>query len=162
MALHSAKIHGASKARPDIELSSGQLVLNFHGDGECFGEVCPVHRPSEHAMRNWPLAFTGTYMVRIVPGIGVSAAQGIEIPEYSAVPVAVVIDPDDYGFLRSGQAILRNSGVCPHCGDAIESGFRHDFQSCSCENSFVDGGGAYARRTVDLIYTSISFYATDK
>ena len=159
MALHSAKIYGVPKQRPDVTLSSGQLVLNFHGEGQCFGDVCPVHKPTEHSMREWPLAFTGSHMVRIVPGITVSEAQGISVPEYSSKPVAVVIDPDDYSFVRSGHAVLRNSGVCPECGDVLQSQSRHDFQECKCGKNFLDGGTDYIRRTVDLIDTSLAFYA---
>jgi len=162
MALHSAKISGPSKERPDLILSSGQLILNFHGDGACFGWVCPVHKPSDHAMREWPLAFVSGSMVRIVPGVTVSGTQGVEIPEYSEKPVAVVIDPDDYGFLRSGSAVLRNSGVCPSCGDELQSKNRHDFQECRCGKNFVDGGTDYIRRTVDLIDTSLAFYETPR
>jgi len=158
MALHSAKIYGAPKQRPDVTLSSGQLVLNFHGESQCFGDVCPVHKPTEHSMRDWPLAFVSGSMVRIVPGVTVSEAQGVRIPQFSERPVPVVIDPDDYGFLRSGSAVLRNSGVCPECGDELQSNSRHDFQECKCGKNFVDGGTDYIRRTVDLIDTSLAFY----
>lgn len=159
MVLRSAEIIGNPTGRPTVKLSAGQIVENFHSEGSCFGDVCPVHRPSAHGMVDWPLAFTGVSMVRIVPGVRVSGDQGMTILEYSEEPVAVVIDPDDFGFLSSGTAILRNSGVCPHCGDAIVSIFRHHFSQCFCGKSFVDGGLAYLRRTADLIDTSLAFYA---
>lgn len=34
---------------------------------------------------------------------------------------------------------------CLHCGDVIQSTFRHDFQTCSCGSISVDGGGDYGR-----------------
>lgn len=34
---------------------------------------------------------------------------------------------------------------CLDCGDIIESTHRHDFVTCSCGESFVDGGDAYLR-----------------
>ena len=39
----------------------------------------------------------------------------------------------------------RNRIRCLHCGDIIESKYRHDFQMCSCERCFVDGGQDYQR-----------------
>lgn len=56
--------------------------------------------------------------------------------------------------------ILRNSGICKQCKDHLVSRHRHDFVSCSCGKSFVDGGLEYLRRNVDnFIETSI--YSTD-
>ena len=35
---------------------------------------------------------------------------------------------------------------CLNCGKVLESKYRHDFQSCDCENqTFVDGGNDYCR-----------------
>lgn len=42
--------------------------------------------------------------------------------------------------------IIRNAARCNHCGDTIESTFRHDFKSCSCGRVCVDGGYDYIRR----------------
>ena len=39
----------------------------------------------------------------------------------------------------------RNRIRCLHCGDTIESKYRHDFQMCSCKRCFVDGGQDYQR-----------------
>lgn len=156
MALYSAKIINA-KARPDLELSSGQLVNNFHPEDSCFGDVCPVHKPSDHAMRDWPLAFTGAHLVRIIPGIEVSELQSVELSSLED-PVAVVIDPDDYYYLSTGKAIIRNSGICQACGDHIESRSRHDYKTCSCGKSSVDGGDAYLRSSGSVIDTSLIFF----
>lgn len=41
--------------------------------------------------------------------------------------------------------ILRNSAVCNHCKDEIESKHRHDFIKCSCGKVAVDGGKDYKR-----------------
>lgn len=51
--------------------------------------------------------------------------------------------------------IIQNSGVCPRCGDEIESISVHHWVPCKCGHSFVDGGKCYIRRTADLIDTSI-------
>lgn len=36
---------------------------------------------------------------------------------------------------------------CLHCGDVIQSKFRHDFVWCSCKSIAIDGGDAYTRFT---------------
>ncbi len=42
--------------------------------------------------------------------------------------------------------ILRNAIKCNHCGDVIESTYRHNFVTCSCGCCSVDGGLDYLRR----------------
>ena len=44
------------------------------------------------------------------------------------------------------QRILRNAIRCNHCGDVIESTYRHDYRTCRCGCVFVDGGQDYLRR----------------
>lgn len=161
MAIHSATVLNPGSERPNIRLSSGQTVLNFHGDGDCLGDFCPVHKPSEHSLRDLPLAFTGNHMVRIVSRSEISDPHGIYIPDYADHSVLVAIDPDDYIFRAHGKAIIRNSGSCPHCGDHIVSYHGHDYRSCSCGKSAVDGGTNYLRRSGDVIETSIVFYTSD-
>lgn len=42
--------------------------------------------------------------------------------------------------------IKRNAIKCNHCGEIIESTYRHDFKTCSCGRASVDGGHDYLRR----------------
>ena len=42
--------------------------------------------------------------------------------------------------------IIRNAIKCNHCGDVIESTYRHQFVTCSCGCCSVDGGLDYLRR----------------
>lgn len=42
--------------------------------------------------------------------------------------------------------IVKNAIRCKHCGDIIESTYRHDFKFCSCHHCAVDGGLDYLRR----------------
>lgn len=35
---------------------------------------------------------------------------------------------------------------CNHCGDVIESTYRHDYKTCKCGRVAVDGGHDYLRR----------------
>ncbi len=42
--------------------------------------------------------------------------------------------------------IIRNAIRCNHCGDVIESTYRHNFVSCRCGHVSVDGGHDYLRR----------------
>jgi hypothetical protein len=44
------------------------------------------------------------------------------------------------------KVIKSNKARCKLCGDIIESRGVHDFQSCQCEEIFVDGGHEYLRR----------------
>ena len=34
---------------------------------------------------------------------------------------------------------------CLHCGDVIQSMYRHDYKWCSCHSVSIDGGGAYTK-----------------
>lgn len=45
--------------------------------------------------------------------------------------------------------ILRNAIRCLHCGEVLESVYRHDFRMCSCGSCGVDGGLDYLRRLGD-------------
>lgn len=51
--------------------------------------------------------------------------------------------------------VLVNVGICPECGDAITSLYRHDYQECKCGASMLDGGTDYCRSTVKLLHGSI-------
>lgn len=42
--------------------------------------------------------------------------------------------------------ILSNKIMCLHCGQTVESKYRHDFQYCPCGKVYVDGGKDYLRR----------------
>lgn len=51
---------------------TGQTLLNVHAADSCIGR-CPIHRPSEHHMRDWPLhyRYDRALFERICPhGIG--------------------------------------------------------------------------------------------
>ena len=43
--------------------------------------------------------------------------------------------------------IIRNAIRCNHCGDVIESTYRHNYVQCSCGKVAVDGGTDYLRRS---------------
>ena len=157
MTLHSAKLLLSGLSGDDIELSSGQTLKRFHKETDCFGDVCPVHKPSDHALRELPLVYLSGHLLRILAGVRVSERSGLQLAADSDDYIAVTIDPDDYAFLKDGEAIVRNSGICIHCRDHIQSSHRHDFSQCSCGKNYVDGGTDYLRRTMDLVDTSIVF-----
>lgn len=112
-------------------LSSGQIIYSVHRSVTCQGEVCPLHKPSDHSLRIFPLKFDPLmgHFFRDVYGTD-------------------VLDPDDYILRKYGKAIVRNSAQCLECGSRLVSEYRHDFKSCTCGNVFVDGGGAYIRHLV--------------
>lgn len=43
--------------------------------------------------------------------------------------------------------LIRNAIKCKHCGNIIESKYRHDFVTCSCGKVSIDGGLDYCRVT---------------
>lgn len=128
------------KTERTVLFNSGQVLENVHLNGDCLGEVCPIHNPSDHELRGQMLSFNGRHMVRTVQD-------------------SLLIDPDDYFYLKNGYAILRNSAQCARCSDEIQSNYRHDFETCSCGAIFVDGGLDYIRQGAnnldDLIDTSV-------
>lgn len=142
------------KASPGGSFSSGvplSEVSGFHSAGSCAGDVCPVHRPSEHPFDHCEQRFDGDYMLRVVTRNGVVGSDGRMI----------VVDPDDYVLYSTGSAILSNRVECPECGDVVESRSRHDFASCGCGETFTDGGRSYLRRTANAIDRSTVFFVED-
>jgi len=118
------------------------VFLKHHDLDICQNSSCPIHNPTKHAFRKYPLGFNYEFgvMVRIVDG-------------------KEVLDPDDYKLRSSlGKAILRNSAICGVCSDEVVSRYRWDFVICSCGNVAVDGGNDYLRRVFgdgDFTDTSI-------
>ena len=41
--------------------------------------------------------------------------------------------------------LIKNSIKCLLCDEVLESKHVHDFQQCSCESCFIDGGLEYVR-----------------
>ena len=58
--------------------------------------------------------------------------------------------------------ILRNVARCNACGEVVESRHRHDFVSCACGETSVDGGREYLRRVYGAKgYTEMSEHEGD-
>lgn len=111
-------------------------TLYHHESLVCEGGICPLHNPTDHEYRQYPLDWDDLWgvMVRRVPVDG-----GVETH----------IDPDEYKIrnLKKGQnLILENAAKCLECKERIVSLHRHDFVTCSCGNVSVDGGHDYMRR----------------
>ncbi len=107
-------------------LPSGDL--RHHGAGQCAGEKCPLHKPSNHEYRDYPMDWNSDWglMVRLVDD-------------------EQIVDPDDMNN-RPGY-IKRNSARCLKCGTEVVSRHRHDYVTCPCGNVSCDGGNAYLRRS---------------
>lgn len=114
-------------SQDEVRFNSGQVLKKVHRPDECLGDVCAIHKPTDHYLRGELLSFNGKHMIRMV---------GED----------VFVDPDDYTFLRSGQAIIRNAAQCYLCKDVVESFHTHDMDTCRCGEIFVDGGHEYLRR----------------
>lgn len=54
--------------------------------------------------------------------------------------------------------INRNAVQCKNCKDVIESKYRHDYVTCSCGHTAVDGGHDYLKRNFHptIGYTELS------
>lgn len=110
-------------------LSSGQTIYSVHKSTQCYGKVCPLHNPSDHPLRDYPLwydAMIGSF--------------------FREINGQKVVDPDDYRLNSCGQVIVRNSARCMKCGIEVVSTHRHDFRRCQCGQTAVDGGSSYLRR----------------
>lgn len=54
----------------------------------------------------------------------------------------------------SAGKIMHNRGRCIHCDEIIESLHRHDFVTCGCGKSSVDGGSWYLKAVGNVDYFS--------
>lgn len=113
-------------------LSGGQTIYAFHKSDQCYGGICPVHKPTAHTYRDLPLfySFDNGYFYRKNEETG-----------------TMYIDPDDYTLRNNGRVIVRNSVLCLECGAEIISEYRHHAATCPCGTVMVDGGSAYLKRS---------------
>jgi len=118
-------------------------LTGVHSENLCAGQVCVIHSPTEHHMTEWPLDW--------------DLNQALF---YRTCPhQRRVLDPDQFQFLReSGKwadvkkaccgYIYSTAGptiTCTSCGDQIQSWHRHDFVTCGCGATSIDGGSSYTR-----------------
>ena len=118
-------------------------IVNIHDRTACGGRVCVIHSPTEHHMSEWPLTWYENQALF-----------------YRTCPhQRRVLDPDQFQFLReSGKwadvketccgYIYSTAGptiTCTSCGDQIQSLHRHDFVTCTCGDTSIDGGSSYTR-----------------
>jgi len=105
------------------------VFLTHHPLGDCIGDVCTFHNPTNHPLRDLPMDFIGGVMYRV------------DGDKY-------IPNPDDPA-VRAGirkEFIVENAVVCRQCSDRIVSTHRHDFKHCKCGAISVDGGADYMRR----------------
>lgn len=86
-------------AEPTFGAQVGPVTLTTHAPGECSGEWCVIHNPSDHHMRSWPTNWRSDrkLMERVCP-------HGVGHP-----------DPDDLAFhVRNGNTWQGSHG-CDGC-----------------------------------------------
>ena len=128
-------------------VQNGENVFELHGthpEGDCVGPSCILHNPSDHDLRDRPLYWhSDGFFYRVC-----KHAEWVYDPDQVAFWDAVggnrPAQSDRYGC-GCGFEVPRSRGVCRKCGDYIESTHRHDFVTCECGKSFVDGGSVYFR-----------------
>lgn len=94
-------------AEPIFGMQVGPAILTTHPAGQCAGEFCVVHNPSDHHMREWPTNWRSDrqLMERTCP-------HGVGHP-----------DPDDLAFhLRKGRQWQANHGCDGCCRTTLPSG----------------------------------------
>lgn len=115
------------------------VFLRHHEAGICQGEVCPLHKPTNHALRSLPLDWDGER------GVMCRLLGDVQVP-----------DPDDFKILSGAKVIWQNSIRCNTCEIEVASTHRHDFKFCDCGKVAVDGGHSYLRRLgTDFTDTSV-------
>jgi hypothetical protein len=72
------------------DLATGLGLINVHAELSCVGP-CPLHSPSEHHMRDWPLVWRGERGIfeRTCP-------HGVGHPDPDSLQRAVEYDEDTY------------------------------------------------------------------
>lgn len=111
-------------------LSSGQVIHGFHQSTVCKNERCPVHKPTDHELRQYALWFNFNSFLfeRLVPAL-------------DGESVYYVPDPDDYNLLKNnGVYVYRNAAVCRFCKEEVVSYRDYDENTCSCGELKVKGG----------------------
>ncbi len=83
-----------------------QKVANVHDPSACEGRGCPIHHPSDHHMKDWPLLWRGDKGIfeRIC-----SCDTGHP-------------DPDSIAYMKTiGVTWVSVHGCCGHCVSLVES-----------------------------------------
>ena len=75
-----------------------------------------------------------------------TAVTGVQLPNGGILKTLHLPETVTNLTIRNQKAIIRNAARCNHCGEVIESTYRHDFKTCSCGHVSVDGGHDYLRR----------------
>ena len=132
-------------------------LVRVHPPNRCGGEVCVIHNPTDHPMREWPIVMRETLILRVCPhgnkhpdpdslsyfvnqweSIGLSADRWRGHTCDGCCGMEDVPEPCKY--------LTRNAVQCLQCGIVLESLHRHDYRTCDCPNmTMVDGGLDYKR-----------------
>lgn len=125
-------------------LPNGEVLGRTHGIEACEGWSCVLHNPTNHKMSGWPLRWDWECKL---------------FYRYCSQHAEWLVDPDQYLFLKMvGGAdflipaccgyVYTEAGPqvqCGHCANVVQSLNRHDYQTCGCGSTSVDGGGFYTR-----------------
>jgi hypothetical protein len=124
-----------TKVRIEIDESVGTATVwnddesytlyGVHREEKCSGDPCVLHNPSDHDLRDWSLQWIEGGFVRV----NTATDEGRDDPDVAAFRKA-----------RSGPRIK-----CLNCHSVIQSTHRHDFVTCKCGATSIDGGGDYTR-----------------
>ena len=107
------------------------VLFGVHKSTKCVGTSCVIHNPSKHEFRKLPLVWEDGQFWRVLPWITILSGEPMR-----------VVDPDAQTFQDSfsGPKIK-----CGNCDDVIQSKHVHDFVTCKCGATSIDGGSDYTR-----------------
>lgn len=86
-------------------VGGGHILVNVHSESECEGRGCPIHHPSDHHMKDWPMNWRNdrNLMERM-------CKHGVGHP-----------DPDDLAYKESvGPGSSRWESIHGCCGCCVE------------------------------------------
>ena len=125
--------------RAEISNDGETYVLSHvHSPLVCVGKRCTLHSPTDHNFRARELLWNP------VDGLFYRLCAHDK----------PVLDPDQFDYLMDNELEIHCCGFtkrrgpwvqCQTCQDIIRSNYRHDFVSCKCGATYVDGGEWYTR-----------------
>lgn len=104
-----------SDGETDLIVLYGGTTFQTHGPAQCAGNPCPIHNPSDHMMRDWPITIRPDRHL-LVERV---CTHGCGHP-----------DPDSLAWLRSTG--INDQGVHGCCGCCIPPGQRPHAVTAAC------------------------------
>lgn len=83
-----------------------------------------------------------------------------DVPDYHFICNAY--SPVEYRKIKDLGPVYINAAICGYCFDFVRSKNRHDYRSCKCNKTVVDGGSWYCKRSGDNYINVVMNFELDK